>query len=295
MVVSMDVKPFRAPFIVGAPRSGTTLLRLMLDAHPDLAIPAETAFIPALLAESARKPLDRPRFLKIVTEFSTWQDFHLSSETLAHRLDKIEPFTLADGLRAFYSLYAERFGKSRWGDKTPDYGFHTEGIGAVLPEARFVHIIRDGRDVAVSLRNLWFAPSRDFAVLAADWVRRIRSLRGWGRERPDYLEIRYEELVAVPEIILRTVCNYLNLVFDPCQLEHHRNAESRIAEHEGRKNSDGHWWLTKEARRAQQSSTLHPAHTGRIGLWKTVFSPEDHARFLQNAGELLRELGYEIQ
>src|SRR4029434_6926754 len=137
-----------APFIVGVPRSGTTLLRIMLDAHPQLAIPPETGFLSRLV----RLPwlwaagLGRRRLLTIITRAESWPDFHLDAHALAEALDAVKPFTLADGLRAFYRLYAARFNKSLWGDKTPLYGRHAYSIARLLPEARFIHLIRDGRD-----------------------------------------------------------------------------------------------------------------------------------------------------
>ena len=70
----------------------------------------------------------------------------------------IEPFSIAAGTRAFYQLYADRFEESRWGDKTPTYGLHLAAIARVLPEARIIHFIRNGRVVALSLRQTWFLP-----------------------------------------------------------------------------------------------------------------------------------------
>ena len=95
------------PFIVGVGRSGTTLLRLMLDAHPDLCIPPETGFIPAAAGGS------RDQFFKIISQFETWKDFDLAEDEFLAALRCIEPFVLADGVRAFYRLYALRLGKSR--------------------------------------------------------------------------------------------------------------------------------------------------------------------------------------
>ena len=110
-------------------------------------------------------------------------------------LQAIEPFTVADGLRAFYQLYAARFGKSRWGDKTPLYCMHVQSIAALLPEAHFVHIIRDGRDVALSLRPMWFAPGRDIETLAAHWRQCVTTGREQGSRCRHYLEVRYDQLV----------------------------------------------------------------------------------------------------
>src|SRR3990167_7570563 len=144
----MSRPPLPMPVIVGAPRSGTTLLRLMLDAHPDLAIPPETGFVVAASALDASTSDLRARFLDTVTAFPpqapNWEDFGLAREALAEAVQALEPFTVADGLRAFYRLYAQRLGKPRWGEKTPDYSLHIDAIAALLPEARFVHLILAG-------------------------------------------------------------------------------------------------------------------------------------------------------
>lgn len=78
------------------------------------------------------------------------------------------PALLAEGVRLFYRLYARRHGKARWGDKTLLYRLHLTEIEKILPEAHFIHSIRDGRDVALSLREVWFAPSQDISALVQD-------------------------------------------------------------------------------------------------------------------------------
>ena len=110
------------PFIVGVGRSGTTLLRLMLDAHPDLAIPPETHFVPDLIQLfEADEDATPDRVVEIVTSGRHWGDFGLEEEALRERLERAEPLDAAGAIRAFFELYAERHGKLRWGDKTPIY------------------------------------------------------------------------------------------------------------------------------------------------------------------------------
>jgi hypothetical protein len=141
------------PFVVGSPRSGTTLLRFMLDAHLDMAIPPETGFF----MSDKKFSDDREKFFLEITAYPSespnWGDFHISKENFRTEIEKLKAFNLTDGLRAFYRVYAERFGKKRWGDKTPLHGLHMKKIQDILPEARFLHIIRDGRDATVSLRK----------------------------------------------------------------------------------------------------------------------------------------------
>src|SRR5688572_7375160 len=158
------------PMIVGSPRSGTTLLRLMLDAHPELAIPPETGFL--VLGEQLAEEGEaaRDQFFAAVTGYPpdapAWLDFGIPAETFRLRLRQLDPFTVSDGFRLFYRMYAQRFGKPRGGDKTPMYCRHLQAIERLLPEARFVHIIRDGRDAAVSLRRQWFSPGHDIQTQA---------------------------------------------------------------------------------------------------------------------------------
>ena len=143
------------PIIVGVARSGTTLLRLMLDAHRDLSIPPETGFIPTIVQlQSQGEELCRDVF-HTITSAPTWEDCNLPSDAFWNALTALAPFTIAEAVRSFYRLYAERHGKLRWGDKTPLYCLHLDTIQAVLPEARFLHIVRDSRDVALSVPHAW--------------------------------------------------------------------------------------------------------------------------------------------
>lgn len=281
-----------APFIVGAPRSGTTLLRLMLDAHPALAMPPETGFLPAVLALRSRAGPEA--FLSLVTGFETWPDFGLEVRDLGTALRDLTPFSLADAVRAFYRLYARRFGKRLWGDKTPDYGLHLPAIQSLLPEARFIHLIRDGRDVALSLRPLWFAPSRRMQDLARHWVQRVSTTRALGRGSPPYLEVRFEDLVRRPADQLALLCRFLDLDYDPAMLRYHERASTRLDEHQERRHADGTARLTRAERRSQQWRTQLPPDLSRIACHRSEMTPKERRAFEGVAGGLLRELGYEV-
>lgn len=102
-----------SPFIVGVPRSGTALLRLTLDAHPDLAVPPETNLIHR--AAQAREPASNPRqaFLHAITSHGRWEDLRIEEGLLTQRVAAIEPFDIGQAIRALYRLYAEKFGKPR--------------------------------------------------------------------------------------------------------------------------------------------------------------------------------------
>jgi hypothetical protein len=285
------------PVIIGVPRSGTTLLRFMLDAHPALAIPPETGFLarplpwPRVLA--AREALFRT-VTRLPFKSGPWQDFGLDAQEFREELRKIEPFDLGEGFRAFYRLYARKHHKPRYGDKTPLYCEHVEAIEKLLPEAHFIHIIRDGRDVALSLRPMSFAPGLDMKTLALYWRRLIQHARQSGRRCRAYSEIRYEQLVADPASVLSTLCRFLKLDFDPVMLRYWERAAERLKEHGSRRGIYGRPGLTCAQRWSQQRLTTQPPQIERVSGWKKAMSPAERAEFLRFAGDTLRELGYEL-
>ena len=109
-----------APFIVGVGRSGTTLLRMMLDAHPQLAIPPETHFIPEV-ANACRKPREdsRAAFIHVLLSSRWWTDFQLDADEFRKRINALAPFEIGPALRAFYRLYAGDSGKHAGATKRP--------------------------------------------------------------------------------------------------------------------------------------------------------------------------------
>jgi Sulfotransferase family len=290
-------RQFPMPIIVGVPRSGTTLLRLMLDSHRELAIPPETGFLhPAcdLKRQGRETPED---VFQLVTSFPPdapcWPDFNIDANRFRDELHRIRPFEVASGMRAFYRLYAERFNKQRFGDKTPSYCEHIERIGELLPEAHFLHIIRDGRDVALSLRPLWFSPGHDIETLARYWSRMVRAGRAGGSNARAYMEVRYEDLVREPRPQLEAVCRFLQLPFHSEMVEYWLRAPERLREHQARLSADGAALVTHAQRLNQQRLTAQPPQPQRVFRWKTDMIASERGEFQRAAGGTLAELGYE--
>ncbi|MBU1231082.1 MAG: sulfotransferase [Proteobacteria bacterium] len=288
--------PFPMPVIVGSPRSGTTLLRFILDAHPDLAIPPETGFL--ALSQEAAAARDPRRFCRALTNFpeeaTAWADFGLDAQVFLARLQGLQPFSVTAGFRLFYRMYAERFGKERWGDKTPLYGRHLRRIQALFPEARFLHVIRDGRDASLSLRQCWFSPGDDMRVLAQFWRKNILETREEAKGVGHYLEVRFEELLLDTEAVVRRVCLFLDLPFDASMLRYHQRTPERLREHLGRYRADGSELVSLAQRRNQQIRVTMPPDPSRAGLWRSTMQAEERVVFEGVAGDLLRSLGYEV-
>ena len=283
-----------APFIVGATRSGTTLLRLMLDAHPQIAIPSETHFIPDLIKAYRLESTSPERLAEVVTSHRRWGDFHLDAGELLERLRALDPINPGDAIRAFFELYAEREEKSRWGDKTPGYVREMHRIESVLPEARFIHLIRDGRDVALSVLGMNWGPST-VSEAAFRWKKRILRAREQAPRIGHYVEIQYEDLVRDTEATLRRVCEFIDLPYDDAMLRYHERAEQRLQE-KARDLDRGPDKAPQPAEARMESHALatEPPNPERIERWRTEMSRQDRAVYEELAGDLLADLGYEV-
>lgn len=288
--VNGQQQPAPAPFVVGVSRSGTTLLRLMLDAHPELAIPAETRFLPAVI-DLIEAGAGASEVAEAIIEDERFGDFGLLGDALRSRVGESHDPAPADAVRAFFELYAAAHGKSRWGDKSPPYVLAIEAIASLLPEAVFIHLIRDGRDVAASLlKRDW--GMRRAAVIARRWCDEVSAGRRDGnRLGPGrYLELRYETLVIEPEATLRLVCDATGLGFDPAMLNSHLGAAGRLAEL-----GDLPGGRSAAERTTQFTGVLDPISSARVGSWRRTLDPADLASFEAIAGPLLAELGYPTQ
>lgn len=290
---SQDRPP--APFVVGMNRSGTTLLRMMLDSHPELTIPPETHFVPEVIKTFKRTDKTTPAdVLGAMKSAREWGDFDFTDiEMLGLLSDRGRKLTAGEGLRAFYEAYAARVGKPRWGEKTPNYVGKMQQIQRALPEARFIHVIRDGRDVALSVLD---RTVRDLtaADVAKRWKRKIQKARDAGPKLRHYTEVRYEDLILDTEPSLRRICEFIELEWDDAVLDYHERSSNRLEEMKRALPADGHSAeLDVERRMATHAMTTKPPDADRVSRWKRQMSEADRAAFEDVAGPLLSDLGYE--
>jgi hypothetical protein len=271
------------PIVLGCVRSGTTMLRAVLDSHPDLAVPPESYFVVPALEQRARyeRPgggLDLDQLLAAVAAERSFPDWHLEPAAL-DQVRATGPATVPDALLALYRAYAQQQGKARAGDKTPSHLLHVDLLASSFPTARFLHIVRDGRDVVPSILGMSFGPDR-FAEGVLFWQRRVEQGRAAGvRLGPGhYREIHYEQLVADPEPVLRDeVCPFLGLAYSDEMLRYHERADELIG--------------GLRATRHVQGVRRPP--TQGVRDWRTALAPHDQQLFEALAGDLLDDLGYE--
>lgn len=273
------------PFLVGCGRSGTTLLRSLLNAHPDLAIPYESHFVVPLGEPGLRSRyetadgFDVPVFVGDLVGQLAFRHWGLSAADVRDHFDDEAPVDYPDAVRALYRLHASREGKSRFGDKTAIYVRSLSLLADLFPEARFVHVIRDGRDVALS----WLDTGWDFGPRTAEeaalyWRYDVQRGRGMGVDLPGrYREVRYERLIRDPDGVLRDLCDFLELRYDSAMIESFRHADELLG---------------SMPRPAHHRHLLLPPTVG-LRDWRRQMGSEDRRVFEEIAGALLDELGYD--
>lgn len=216
--------------IFGVPRSGTTLLRTLLDAHPAIAAGPEA---PWLAEHQPRSVLGLARYL-MEDQHGVVANFGASREEVLAAVRR-----LVDDLMGGY---AERRGKRRWAHKTPNDILHIESLLELLPGARIIWMMRSGLDVAMSTaitaeHRRGVSPLYEKQLKVAEGVplpsTPLAALVRWGLwnhrvgralTRVEHLRIWYEDLVRAPEATMRAVCDFIGEPFDPAMLRYDTSA-----------------------------------------------------------------------
>jgi hypothetical protein len=281
-----ETKPRRTRpvFVVGCPRSGTTLLYHMILSSGDFAVfPLET-FTFSVLGRKFRN-LNSMRKRQNLMKF--WLSEHILAQSGLDRKE-IEPRLLrncrhiGDFLRIVMEAICRQQGVRRWAEKTPDHGLYIRQIKRVIPDALVVHIIRDGRDAALSLANFgrirpFFWPGcSKLLSFGVYWKWMLRKARANGKRiSPDYYELRYEDLVEKPRETLAKLGDFIDH-----DLNYDRIRQAAIGS------------VSRPETSFQSESS--PERFNPVGRWRTRFSPEELAGFEALVGDCLKETGYSL-
>lgn len=292
----MDKKPL---FILGNPRSGTSLYRLILTNHPEICIPPECGFIEwwhkkyaewsAADAENGAKVAEYVEDVMSSRKIETWK---LKAKELEALIHEMRPGNYAELSLIVILQYARQQGTDPvyLGDKNNYYVSHLDRLHKIFPDAKYLGIIRDGRDVACSYKSMKkvntdspYVPrlSDDISEIAEEWVlnnENIIELFEKVGEKNSFL-IRYEDLLNSTEDILRQVCDFLNLPYSDHMLAY---PEKNQKEHQ-----------EPDQFLAWKEKTLQLPDPSNIGKYKKQLSREEILLFEQNAEKLMPRFNYD--
>lgn len=270
----------RPIFVVGCPRSGTTMLQLMLHAHPRIAVPPENRYVLPAYERRAefgdlRSPDNRRRLAQFVTSTRAFRLMKLDKGAVVEAVVAAPP-TLGSGLEAVMRQFAAAHGKARWCDKRPGYLHYTDVILRLFPDAQFVHLIRDGRSCTASLKRMpWWRGGTTGAVV--QWTSVIDHGRLLRRRMPvdTWYEVQYERLVADPKAELQRLCVYLGEAFDPAMLAPQEVKKGIIPK-----------------RQVWHANTAGQPSERRVAQWQHELEPAELQLFEWAARRQLRAYGY---
>lgn len=271
-------------FIVGSGRSGNTLLRAILAGHPEFAIPPESYMLGMAVRDYRTFGfLPWPTLLRIVLgRFQFYPHFDAWETALRPVYQDLleyppEERSLAGLLDAVYRAYARRHMPDaiRWGDKTPMNVYHLPRIDAVFPDAIWIHMIRDGRDVVASYLEAGLYDSTREAC--GRWLESVELVRQFSRDLPPerYTEVRYEHLVRNPEVVIRSVCDRLGVSFEPRMLRHRERVQD-----------------LGDADLGHHSNLSRPISDRSVGSWRSRLNHDQKREIRARLRSLLGELGY---
>lgn len=266
----------RPVIVLGVSRSGTTLLKEMLDSHSQLAIPTESYFVPQLWDRHSRD-FNSEAFLDDLGRLARVKEWGVTPDDVRARLP--EHSRASDAIRAIYRSYADARGKPRYGDKTPSYMQSLDLLQQVFPDGQYVHLVRDGRDAGLSFLEMRRKPRfnlarpRGLASFASQWKLEVEGARELGRRLGPqrYHELRYEDLVREPEAELRRIASFLGLEFESAMLAYHADIEASAL---------------------QDHPLLAKPPTPDTRRWQEQLSPADAQVFEAIAGDTLSAFGY---
>lgn len=280
-------------FIVGCPRSGTTLLGLMLDSHPNISIAHEAGIFHFLYHHPGKQrwrfssTVDRQRFFeKLKLNLNLQKAFGQKTISLATRkLQAVEMLTAKFIVDSLFTAYLRETGKAIWGEKTPTYYYHISDILSLYPQAAIICLIRDPRAVFASMKRYashkksslghwWMTGNLEEASMR--WLDSYESAMKW-KDRIFF--VKYEQLVQSPELVLRDLTqHYLNIPYHSAMLKYYEKAEDEIANI-----PEWHKSITHK---------VNPAYTDR---WRSELNSNEISQIEFILYERMKQFGYELE
>ena len=209
-------------FVVGVPRSGTTMLAVMLNRHSRISIPPETQFFTEFVFQTGEiKYRSYEELVNLALSSHRIKDLELDNERLLSNFKKYNK-NYGNLLKAILETYASKFGKERIGEKSPKHIEHVKTIINNYPNTKIVCIVRDGRDNVNSLLKMpWAHPGnpRRFGLFCKEWVALTNLAIRYSLKYPEqFLLVKYEDVILQPERELKKICKFIDEKFEPSMI-----------------------------------------------------------------------------
>jgi len=275
-------------FIVGRPRAGTTLLRILFDAHPNVIIPWECQYIINLYpryhnVQSWTKELLEDFYDDLMQQwqFKFWTvDFDELKSNLLSCEGEISFGNLCKVVHTNFQSFYDKKDLKIIGDKNLGYTIYIEKLKKIYPDAKFIHITRDYRDNYYSIKRVDFELPI-LSVVVYKWRYFVKQVLKAKRKFPDSVYIlRYEDLVEHPEIHFRNICRFLQIPYVPEVFEFYKKKEEVQA------------IMKTERAKKHHASLLNPISTKRTGLWKKNLTEKEIKLADHVAGRYAKKAGY---
>jgi hypothetical protein len=273
-------------FVIGTQRSGTTLLRLILNAHSQIIVPRESTFLMPLLKRKYMQNFITGKTLKKYHDYvlsrpefkSTYVDGNY--EEIFLQLSQSKKITLRDLIDGLFSGYCRKEGKCIWGNKTPSFFRKIDILLHLFPNAKFIHIVRDGRDVFDSWRkmNPDNPPVNNVAYIALDWSYKLFKIEKSFKRIPvnNKITIRYEDLLNSPEKSVKSICSFLGVNYEASMLDFYKSSHKyTIPNH--------------------SELIFKPLDKGNLYKWRKCLTPREVKIFNLLAGYYLKRYNYTVE
>ena len=276
-------------FIIGANRSGTTLLRLILNGHSQIAIPDELEYFQSKMAGVdirlwQNPPISKSHYQVFISEFLKSKSEVLPEIDLKQLESKIVRYNLMnfrEPYRLTMETWAKHYGKQRWGEKTPVNGLYIDILLEMFPDAKFLQIIRDPRAVVSSMNQDNFTCySNDSTINSLNLQKQIKATNNFLEElvpKTQKMTIKYEDLVINPKNTIVKICEFLEESFEENLLNFHLNS---------------HLFMKKQAMNQYNKLATQPISGLNFCKWKQKLSSHDISIIESICSKYMKTYGY---
>lgn len=267
---------FAPIFVVGCARSGTTLVRQILNAHSAIAIMPESSYVSVIVNQN--RPFRLDNLLKKITSLPLLGEMGLSEDEFREKASGLASPDHGKLFRLMMEMYGKMHGASLVGEKTPNHLLHMDVLQSYFPDCKFIYIIRDPRAVVSSWRHVPWSTGSDLHS-AGVWFRYERRGGELLKTIKNVYRIKYEALVAEPESQIKLICDFIGVAYEPGMLKFNESQQKMV-------NLDKEPWKKGISDEIQANSAEK---------WRTILTQREIAQIEAVTRQGMKRNGYRVE